>query len=330
MAIKRIKPLGFPWQTQDPFLFCVHHLDFYPEGNEKLGPKASLQGRSIGNDFRVKDGWRMYHGSEVPGFPVHPHRGFETVTIARQGYIDHSDSLGAAARFGKGDVQWMTAGKGIQHSEMFPLLNQEGENTLELFQVWLNLPQKSKMTEPYFRMLWHEEIPVLSLGGAELTLIAGKYEDKQAPAPTPDSWAADAENQVCIWLIRLEPEAEYILPASEAGLTRSLFFFEGEKASFGDSELDSEHALELDSDKELKIKNGKKASEFLLLQGKPINEPVAQQGPFVMNYPGEIRQAVLDYQKTRFGGWPWENYEPVHERESGRFAKFADGTTEKP
>jgi len=120
----QITPLGFPWETSDPFLFCVHHEDFYPEGNEKMGPKGSLEGRNLGNDFTIKDGYRMYHGETVPGFPAHPHRGFETVTIAQKGLVDHSDSIGAAGRFGDGDVQWMTAGKGVQHSEMFPLLNQ--------------------------------------------------------------------------------------------------------------------------------------------------------------------------------------------------------------
>ena len=117
------KPPGFPWQTPDPFLFCVHHDDAYPAGNEQLGPAASLAGRDIGQDFEGNDGWRMYHGDVVPGFPQHPHRGFETVTIVRRGLIDHSDSLGAAARFGGGDVQWLTAGGGIVHSEMFPLLD---------------------------------------------------------------------------------------------------------------------------------------------------------------------------------------------------------------
>ncbi|HEY6458978.1 MAG TPA: pirin family protein, partial [Polyangiaceae bacterium] len=112
-------PLGFPWATVDPFLFCAYHDDAYPAGNEALGPAASLAGREMGQDFAGKDGWRMYHGTTVPGFPQHPHRGFETVTIVRRGLIDHSDSLGAAARFGGGDAQWLTAGRGVSHAEMF-------------------------------------------------------------------------------------------------------------------------------------------------------------------------------------------------------------------
>ena len=94
--IKAIKPLGFPWETQDPFLFCAYHRDEYPKGNSKMGLNSeSLKGRDIGQDFRIKEGWRMYHGSTIPGFPYHPHRGFETITINKEGVVDHSDSLGS-------------------------------------------------------------------------------------------------------------------------------------------------------------------------------------------------------------------------------------------
>jgi len=153
------KPLGFTWDTVDPFLFCAYHDDAYPVANAQMAPQASLAGRDIGQDFSRKDGWSMYHGRSVPGFPSHPHRGFETVTIVRKGLIDHSDSLGARARFGQGDVQWLTAGQGVVHSEMFPLLNTAAPNPLELFQIWLNLPAANKMATPYFTMFWADRIP---------------------------------------------------------------------------------------------------------------------------------------------------------------------------
>ena len=137
-SIISTKQLGFTWETSDPFLFCVHHLDMYPRGNEQFGPAAPLTGRDIGQDFSPRDGWRMYHGETVPGFPAHPHRGFETVTVVLDGFVDHSDSHGAAGRYGNGDVQWMTAGSGLQHAEMFPLINQDRPNRMELFQIWLN------------------------------------------------------------------------------------------------------------------------------------------------------------------------------------------------
>lgn len=99
-TIISIAPLGFPWETQDPFLFCAYHKDFYPSGNGQMGvPTDALKGRYIGQDFVVKDGFRMYHGKQIPGFPYHPHRGFETITINKKGVVDHSDSLGAAGRF---------------------------------------------------------------------------------------------------------------------------------------------------------------------------------------------------------------------------------------
>lgn len=184
--IKKIKPLGFQWETSDPFLFYVHHEDQFPKGNEQMGPdKIHFQGRHMGEDFIIKDGFRMYHGRTVPGFPGHPHRGFETVTIVRKGLVDHADSMGAAGRYGNGDVQWMTAGKGVQHSEMFPLLNVDKENALELFQIWLNLPKKNKMVEPHFAMLWRENIPIyqhIDKNGNKTTIeiIAGKIDNQHA------------------------------------------------------------------------------------------------------------------------------------------------------
>src|SRR5580765_5915593 len=184
--IVRIAPLGFPWETIDPFLFCVHHDDAYPKGNARLGPDAPLAGRDLGQDFSRKDGWSMYHGREVPGFPGHPHRGFETVTIVRKGLIDHSDSLGATARFGGGDVQWLTAGKGIVHAEMFPLLDSSAPNPLELFQIWLNLPHADKLVAPHFSMLWDESVPrhrSRDAAGREttVTVVAGRLGDVNVP-----------------------------------------------------------------------------------------------------------------------------------------------------
>jgi len=331
--IKKILSLGFPWQTQDPFLFCVHHMDAYPKGNENLGPAASLAGRSIGQDFTVKDGWRMYHGSKVPGFPSHPHRGFETVTIVQKGYIDHSDSLGAAARFGNGDVQWMTAGKGVQHSEMFPLLKNDQDNPLELFQIWLNLPRAGKFVEPYFQMIWSEDIPLVvesDENGKKTTIkiVAGNLADWKAVTPPPDSWAADSQHDVAIWVITMEAGAVWTLPKTSAEINRSLYFFEGQSFSIGTETIPSYKGIILDPQQEAVLKNGPKASRLLLLQGKPINEPVVQHGPFVMNSEAEIRQTFMDYQKTQFGGWPWPSHEPVHPRERGRFARYVDGTEE--
>lgn len=334
-SIKRITPLSFPWETKDPFLFCVHHEDFYPKGNEDMGPDVSLAGRTLGNDFAVKDGFRMYHGMKVPGFPAHPHRGFETVTIARKGYVDHSDSLGAAGRFGNGDVQWMTAGKGVQHCEMFPLINREGENPFEIFQIWLNLPAKNKLSDPYFAMLWNEEIPNFQFKDnngkkTDVKVVAGKLENAEAPAPAPNSWAANPYNEVAIWNIKMESGAEWTLPTASEFANRTIYFFKGATLEASGSDIPFYHAVELKADEPVLLKAGEEAVEILLLQGRPIGEPVAQYGPFVMNNMNEIQQAINEFRQTEFGGWPWPSNGHVHPREKGRFAKYVDGTVVEP
>jgi redox-sensitive bicupin YhaK (pirin superfamily) len=330
------RPLGFPWVTDDPFLFCVHHDDAYPAGNEQLGPVASLEGRELGQDFEGKDGWRMYHGEVVPGFPQHPHRGFETVTLVRRGYIDHSDSLGATARFGQGDAQWLTAGAGIVHSEMFPLLNGTAPNPVELFQIWLNLPAADKLAPPHFTMLWGSHIPQVRLEDdagrtIEVTLVAGKLKGQQAPSPPPRSWASRPDSDVAIWSLRLAPGARWTLPPSAGARTRrSLYFFAGPSVKVAGTLLTSHAAVSLRGDSETTLEAGEGVVELLLLQGRPIGETVAQYGPFVMNTRDEIREAIADYQRTRFGGWPHRRDDPVHPREEGRFARYTDGHIETP
>ena len=327
--------LGFPWQTRDPFLFCVHHDDAYPKGNGQFGPAESLAGRNPGSDFAGKDGWRMYHGDAVPGFPQHPHRGFETVTVVRNGWLDHSDSLGAAARYGGGDVQWLTAGKGILHAEMFPLLRDEQPNPVELFQIWLNLPAARKFVDPHFAMLWNPTIPTLKVKDAEgrqteLRIVAGRVGDVVAPAPPPSSWASEPGADVAIWTIRMAPSAHWQLPATHAGRNRTLYFFRGSKVRVGGRDIAPGHGVDLRSDVATTLVAGPDETELLMLQGRPIGEPVAQHGPFVMNTQQEIQQAYSDYRRTRFGGWPWPSNEPVHGGDGARFARHADGRVERP
>ena len=328
-------PLGFPWVTVDPFLFCVHHDDAYPAGDERMAPAASLAGRDLGQDFAGKDGWRMYHGHVVPGFPQHPHRGFETVTIVRSGLVDHSDSLGATARFGQGDVQWLTAGGGIVHSEMFPLVERAQPNPLELFQIWLNLPAADKMAPPHFSMLWDKDIPRVRQKDAEgrvaeVTVVAGQLEGKTPPSSPPRSWASREDSDVAIWCIKLDDGASITLPPARGGEStiRTLYFFGGDAVTIGDDTLSAHAAAVVRSDVPLPLR-AKGKVELLLLQGRPIAEPVVSHGPFVMNTREEIAQAMADYRRTRFGGWPFPDDAPVHPRAEGRFAKHADGRVER-
>jgi redox-sensitive bicupin YhaK (pirin superfamily) len=341
-AVLDVLTLGAPpWRTFDPFLFCVHHDDGYPKANAQFGPDAPLTGRHIGQDFANKDGWNMYHGNVVPGFPSHPHRGFETITLARQGFIDHSDSLGAKARFGRGDVQWMTAGKGIVHSEMFPLLDRDNPNPVELFQIWINLPARDKMVDPYFTMLWSEDIPrITRTDGAgrktDITVVAGAVDDAAAPAPPPNSWAARDEAEVAVWTVQMEAGAEVTLPRASAGVNRTLYFVTGgtvgmrEAGGSVEAELKTGLAARVRPDADVQLVNGAAPSEVLVLQGRPIGEPVANYGPFVMNTRSELQQAFEDYRRTQFGGWPWSRQDPIHAPDAGRFAVHIDGREERP
>ena len=329
-AILEHLELGFPWTCLDPFLFTVHHLDRYPEGEDHQGPAPELlTGRPRGTDFTYQDGWSMYHGDQIPGFPQHPHRGFETVTVVRRGFVDHSDSLGATARYGEGDVQWLTTGSGIMHSEMFPLIHSNRSNTMELFQIWLNLPPDSKMVPAYFAMLWSEEIPTVAFdGGATVDVIAGQLAGNSAPAAPPDSWASQPETELAIWLIKLPAGTTWSLPATSAGVNRMLYCFAGSAATVDGTPVATQEAVRLDPGLEAAISAGGDDSEFLLLQGRPIEAPVFQMGPFVMNSPEELQQAFVDYRSTGFGGWPWSRPDPVHDRTEGRFALHADGKVE--
>jgi redox-sensitive bicupin YhaK (pirin superfamily) len=320
-AILKTEPLGFQWPTLDPFLFCVHHEDYFPAGNENMGPNENyLKGRHIGDDFIIKDGFRMYHGKTVPGFPGHPHRGFETITIVRKGVVDHADSLGASGRYGNGDVQWMTAGKGVQHSE--------------LFQIWLNLPKKNKMVEPHFKMLWREKIPQLKFKDAAnnetlVELIFGKLNSNTFYEAPPDSWASDPANELMILNIKMNEGAEWQLEGASKDVNRMLYFYEGESLTILEDKINSYCSIQLNPTQKVNLKAGKGGASILVLQGKPINEQVMQYGPFVMNTKEEINQAFEDYHKTQFGGWPWSRYDQVHDRTKNRFAKHADGTIEE-
>ena len=334
-AIQQTFPLGPQWPTIDPFLFVAHHNDAYPAGTDELGPDASLAGRQLGQDFSATDGWSMYHGQVVPGFPQHPHRGFETVTHVRKGIIDHADSLGATARFGHGDTQWMTAGAGVQHAEMFPLLDRDGPNPLELFQIWLNLPAADKMVEPYFTMLWSHRTPTVVFKDdhgrrTEVTVIAGHLGEEPAADPPPDSWASKDEADLAIWHLSLDGSAQWTLPAASGPDTnRVLYVFEGSGLTLAGTTVEAGTGVLIDAQQDIALEAGDTGVDCMLLQGRPINEPVAQHGPFVMNTDTEIQEAFADYQRTQFGGWPWPDPAPHHGPKQGRFALHADGRREE-
>lgn len=322
--------MAFQLYVLDPYIFTAHHRDIFPKGNGMMGPVVMPKGKNNGADFDANADWRMYHGDTISGFPVHPHRGFETVTIMLEGFADHFDSKGSKGRYGQGDVQWMTAGEGVQHSEMFPMLNDDTENPMELFQIWLNLPAKNKFAAPGYKMLWSEEIPVVKESDAsgrliEVKVIAGEYKGVQSIDPLPASWAYDRNNHVGIWLITLEPYAEFTIPAVSKTLNRVLYNYRGGGIEIGGKDIAENNYAELYGDRDTLVKNGAAPTRLLLLDGEPINEPVAARGPFVMNTMEELRQTFYDYNKTQFGGWPWDREDPVNEKPAKRFASYQNG-----
>ena len=330
------KPLSSPWPGADPFLFIAHHLDAYPASDGAQGvPADRLGGRDPHSDFSGRDGFSMYHSGPIPGFPAHPHRGFETVTIVESGLVDHSDSLGATARYGKGDVQWLTAGAGVMHAEMFPLESENADNPLDLYQIWLNLPPEDKMVPPAFKMLWAPTIPLYrhaSDNGAVATVkvIAGTYTPVEQgpslvpPTPPPSSWATRPDTDLAIWLVCLQPGASITLPAAQDSRTlRALYFHKGSRIQLDDESSQGHEVFEVDASRQVRLHNdGADEARVMLMQAVPIRAPVAAMGPFVMNTDAELLQARRDFGRTQFGGWPWPVAGPVHAVGEGRFALY--------
>ena len=355
-VILSVSNLTVPFDTPDPFIFCVYHNDKFPAGNERM--EAPRKGN--GSDFSGKDGYSMYHGVKIPGFPQHPHRGFETITCAMKGIVDHADSLGNAGRYGNGDLQWMTAGRGVVHGEMFPLIHQDKPNTLKLYQIWLNLPKKRKMTEPDFKMHWAEDIPKVISEISDLpsntinykiNIWAGEFDGKKALEPPSNSWAADPQNFVLILGIELYSHKgeDVVIPGVEISFGRSrdsptkneinrvLYYVDGPSGIVinGTNVFNNKCAIKLDATKEVRISKFKESKNnesndsksiepviCLLLQGRPINEKIIKHGPFVMNSSEEIQDAFQNYQETKFGGWPWAENGVVFPRDKGRFARI--------
>ena len=319
-------------------MFCAYHNDTYPGGDPKTGgiaDKSLLRGRAIGSDFSGKSGWSMYHGSDVPGFPQHPHYGFETVSIVKEGLVDHSDSLGCGGRFGNGDVQWMTAGDGVQHSELFPLLHPE-KNPLNFMQLWLNLPARSKRVAPHYSMLWDEDLTRAAAADNTPHIMTvsdpTKIPSKGDPlSPPPHSWAADPENHVVI--LRMELGAgkthvfEPLAMKDREEITRSLYLINGEADVNGKTES-ARTGFEIAPSGKVEVRAGSNAL-LLYLQGRKIAEPSYHQGPFYGNGRADLADAMQRYYKTQFGGWPWPSDTMVHSLKAGRFAKYADGTKEE-
>lgn len=227
----------------------------------------------------------------IAGFPSHPHRGFETVTYMIEGHMLHEDHLGNRGDLRNGGVQWMTAGRGIIHSEM----PQQEEGVMRGFQLWLNLPAAEKMTEAGYRDIQPEEIPEIVFEGGKVKLIAGNMEIE---GQLHEGSVADRSTQPIYADIHLESGASVTLPVPE-GHNAMLYLYEG-TASLVDNALQRSAANILgDNGDRIALTAGESGARLLLIAGKPIGEPVVQYGPFVMNTQEEIEQTLRDYRDGR-------------------------------
>jgi redox-sensitive bicupin YhaK (pirin superfamily) len=181
-------------------------------------------------------------------------------------------------------------------------------------------------------MLWDGAIPravFVDGGQTEVRIVAGTLGDARAPAPPPRSWAARADADVAIWTIGMAPGARWALPAAGASSHRVLYLFRGGPVRIAGREIGGRVGALLHPQSDVALEAGREGADLLLLQGRPIGEPVAARGPFVMNTEEQIGQAYADYRRTRFGGWPWPVDGPVHGRNDGRFARHPDGRVER-
>lgn len=229
----------------------------------------------------------------LAGFPSHPHRGFETVTYMLDGHMRHEDVLGNRGDLGPGAAQWMTAGRGIIHSEM----PQQAEGRMRGFQLWINLPAREKMTPGAWRDIPAHEIPTVTLdGGGEVRVIAGAFEQAGRVTAGP---VGGLSTEPHYFDVRLPAGASVTIP-TPAGHNAFLYAYEG-AASVGDDsrQLPFRAAGLLTPGESVRVTAGEAGARLLFLAGKPIGEPVVQYGPFVMNTPQEILQAIEDYNAGR-------------------------------
>jgi quercetin 2,3-dioxygenase len=231
----------------------------------------------------------------LAGFPSHPHRGFETVTYMLDGHMRHEDSFGNRGDLGPGDVQWMTAARGIIHSEM----PQQTAGRMRGFQLWINLPAREKMKPAAYRDIPSRQIPTVALAdGAEVRVIAGELEHEGGPTAGP---IGGLSTEPRYFDVRL-PAGAGTRIATPRAHNAFLYVYEGE-ATVGEPEaakaLPHRAAGLLTPGSSVRIEAGPRGARLLLLTGKPIGEPIVQYGPFVMNTAEEIQQALVDYQHGR-------------------------------
>lgn len=222
----------------------------------------------------------------IAGFPDHPHRGFNTFTYMLDGHMLHKDSMGNRGELRAGGAQWMKAASGIIHSEM----PQQSAGLMRGFQLWINLPAAEKMSDPAYQEFSPEAFPSVAIAGGHVKVITGRYADQQGPISDPHTGVQYLD-------VKLEPKQSF-RHTLDTSMTAFLYVFEGNAAIAG-TPLHTHNLAVLSAGESLEVSAGERGARFILVAGRPLNEPIVQHGPFVMTTRDEIEQAMTDYRSGR-------------------------------
>lgn len=322
--------LGMHWDTEDPFLFVSHHEDDYPHGNRQQAPPLEeITGRNLGRDYMKLLGFRMYHGKVVPGFPMHAHWGFETLTVSELGFVDHFDTEGIQGRFGPGDAQWVSASSKYEHCEMYPLVNQEGRNPNDITQIFINLPLDLKNRGNSVRTSWREDRAIAETAGCRAEVFCGCFGGASAESPNVISYAK-RDNGVRIVRLVLQPGASVSVDPAADGANRNLYFVSGDRAAVAGEDVQQYTRMKFSEKGAFDIVNGDAESVMWLLEGRPIDEDQASFGPVTLGDLDEVRRALDEIRRNEFLEWPWDVIDKAQPLGTGRFIRYADGTEERP
>ena len=325
------KDLTMHWDVEDPFMFVSHHTDDYPQGNAQMAPPLrQISGRNLGRDYQVRFGFRMYNGKVVPGFPKHAHWGYETLTLPMLGWIDHFDSTGSNGRYGFGDVQWVSAPAMFQHSEMYPLVNQDSRNPNDITQIFVNLPLEEKnIEEPSVNTVWKENIPIVKGEKSRTMVICGEYGGKSIYSPSTHTWARK-ENSVRILRTDLEAGGSFVLDPAPEDVNRNVYLLNGKGVTILGEPVKEYCKVKIDPTKEVEIKTSDVPAVVWVLEGKPIGQKMASFGPITLSTEQEVRESLNVLRRTEFESWPWDLVDKANPVDSGRFLRRADGTVVVP
>lgn len=322
--------LGMHWDTEDPFIFVSHHEDDYPPGNRQQAPPLrEISGRNLGRDYQLKLGFRMYHGKVVPGFPMHTHWGYETLTVPEIGYIDHFDTERIEGRFGFGDVQWVSASSKYEHCEMYPLADQENRNPNDITQIMINLPLEMKNRGNQVTTVWKNDVPTAHGDGWDAEVFCGDFGSASSESPNEISYAKRA-NGVRIVRITMSPRSKVTIDAAAEGATRNLYFISGKDAKVLGEAVEYYNRLKLSNTEEIDIVNGEERSVFWLLEGRPIGQRMASFGPVTLEDLKEVRKGLDEIRRNEFLEWPWDVIDKAQPLGTQRFIRYPDGTEIRP